>query len=732
MTRRLLPLLFFAGVACLSLYWQLFHAATHVGATLPTDYYHFHWNFWWMRHALTAGQNIYITNYVLTPATTNLAFHTLTPFWFPIWAVIEPLFGTMIAMNAIFVLASTLTGWAFYLLLRRHEVNQPLALAGGVILQTTPAMLLSAWLSNINYLSLFWLPLILLLWDALSRSVDRPRRAVMLALIVGAALYAMLMTDYQFAVFLAFLIIPFGAWTLIRRSWRLIIYGGIALLVSMTLFWFAGALPYILMFDRSRLSPMSIENAFGIPFPQGYFTRLSPYTRSISLGAFVLPGVIVALAAQMVEWFRRKSTSPRHMRNQIEAPVLFWFCLILPPLLLSLGATITIGAATIPTPYVPFHDLFGGMFRVPNRFAPVIIIPAWLFIGQTLSRIRLPRLAQRFPRVAWAAPLLLLVFADANLFEPMPLRPLPPMYDFYTDIGRDPRDYAILDVPVAGGSGEAWVGEFPPMETQFYALIHGKRVFNGSVARAPLDSFWSWLYDDPLMAWLGQRRYLEPELMRQTLIERIASVPIGYIVIHQNYMDRSAPTVPEIVGFFNQLDDAVCFDRVEGDAIVYRTYYLADHECAGRAPIPDAGSRVFWIDIGAVGDERYIGQGYHPSETISGVTWRWTGAHPQIIDTYVDLDARPYTVTFNLQSFAEPRRVGFVVNDLPVGDYATVTPDSLRPYTWEIPTRAIGDGRHVKLTLTIDGTVIPAEIGQGTDQRPLAIAVDLITFTPAG
>lgn len=107
----LITFAFFALAACLALYWNLIHASTHVGGSWTTDYYHFHWNYWWIRHALTTpGLNVYETNFVLFPYTTNLAFHTLTPLWYPLWALLEPLTGTLIAMNVIMVLALALTG----------------------------------------------------------------------------------------------------------------------------------------------------------------------------------------------------------------------------------------------------------------------------------------------------------------------------------------------------------------------------------------------------------------------------------------------------------------------------------------------------------------------------------------------------------------------------------------------------------------------------------------------
>src|SRR6202142_1345236 len=102
---------FFALLACLALYPLLFHATTHVGGSWTTDYYHFQWDYWWIRHALTTpGLSVYQTNFVLFPATINMAFETMTPFWFPLWALLEPLIGTLPAMDVIIVAAMALTG----------------------------------------------------------------------------------------------------------------------------------------------------------------------------------------------------------------------------------------------------------------------------------------------------------------------------------------------------------------------------------------------------------------------------------------------------------------------------------------------------------------------------------------------------------------------------------------------------------------------------------------------
>ena len=48
-------------LALLALYNPIFHLPDHVTTDIVpvvTDYFHYHWNDWWMRHALTSGLNV--------------------------------------------------------------------------------------------------------------------------------------------------------------------------------------------------------------------------------------------------------------------------------------------------------------------------------------------------------------------------------------------------------------------------------------------------------------------------------------------------------------------------------------------------------------------------------------------------------------------------------------------------------------------------------------------------
>ncbi len=714
---------FFALIACLALYPLLLHATTHVGGEWTTDYYHFHWGYWWIRHALaTPGLNVYETNFVLFPYTTNFALETLTPFWYPLWALLEPLVGTLVAMDVIMVTAMALAGTCFYALLRHERVAVGLALAFGVLLEVSAGMMLAAMLETINYLSLFWLPLNLLIWSYVAHS--RGRAALIWTVVLGLAFYGMMMTDLQHILFLAFLIVPYGVLTLIEQAnWsgriRLIGRGVAALAIMTALLWIAGPLPYLLSYDYSSLAPMSIESAGGIPFPLGYVWRFDTYNRTVTLGSLVLPLIVLALIVG------------RRVRDRRRW---FWLALAILPLLIALGPYIHLDGLQISTPYVLLHRVFGGLFRSPARFDAVIMIAALLFASKTLTPL-IRRWQNRHWNVRYgvAAAALLLVVLDARLFTPMPIQPVTPPYAYYETIGKeqgDPYDSeVILEVPIAGGSGEAWVGDFRPMETEFYGMTHGKRMLNGAVARAPLSYFWYWLYDDPMLAWLGQRRYLEPDTVEAQLRERIFDWHIGYIIVHQDLIGRQTSTDNEVIGYLNGLGNLLCPVAVEGDAVFYRTAWHPDG-CPPRMP-PETSPGVYTIDVGSPGDEGYLGWGWHYQEDISGVMMRWAGILPRETPQttiYVDLPPNSYTLTLTAQAFWKTRHLNVMINDTILAESATIPVDSLHDFTFSIPASAVGNGKHIKLTLDYDTAVAPADVEDSADTRQLALAIDTIRF----
>ena len=716
---RLLALLFFIGLALITLYPILLNNGTK---TAGYDFFNYNWNFWWIRHALTTpGLNVYENNFAMFPFTTDYGYHALTAVWFPLWALLEPLLGTLTVMNIIIVIICVLNGWLFFVLLRHEKVVPGLALLGGAALQISPILRYFYYNTHINLMDWFWLPAELLLWQQIIRAVEvgRFKRAVIWAILQGVTLWGILLTDLQFPIFTAFLLAPYVLFTLWRTCKRLQVIGVglVVAVVALPLAWFLGPLPYILHFT-GILAPGTVEDRPGIPFPFGFLTMSQTWWEwsTPSLGAFVTVVLIVTLIGGLL--WKRKVSRTRWL----------WFALLLPPMLLALGPNITIGSAIIPmSPFRLLYTQTNGMFKMPWRLAPIFIIAALIFVGKSWTPF-FKRMSSG--RIFLLGAVFLLLTIDVRLFESAPLQAAPLDYRFYHQIGSetgDPYDKEIvLEVPTGAATGDVILGDPRATQLQYYGMIHQKRMVDGFISRAPLENYWYMLTDDPLLSWLGQRRFLEPDKVEPELRDHIFKWPIGYVVIHTDLIGRDSSTVEEIIGYFNSLDDLLCPYTVEGDAVVYRTRWHPDG-CAPRTP-PQTAPDVYTIDIGSPGDEAYIGWGWHYQEQVSGLTLRWAGAYPQT-QVYVDLPPNAYTVTLSAQAFHEPRQLRLLVNDVPLSAPVSVTVDALHDYSFKIPAAVVGDGKHLKLTLDYDATVAPADIGQGSDTRKLAVAVDWIRFT---
>jgi multidrug transporter EmrE-like cation transporter len=190
MTNRLahlLPLGFFTLLAVIILHPIIAQTGTHAAGF---DYFVYHWNFWWIRHALTTpGLSVFATDFVFFPFMNNMGYHAYSAFWFPVWAVLEPLIGTLPAMTVIIVFGAILNGWLLYLWLRRLDVAPALALLGGMALQCAPLVRYFYYNTHINLMDWFWLPAHLLLWHQIVTVAEnrRWRRLMLWAVIEGAA-----------------------------------------------------------------------------------------------------------------------------------------------------------------------------------------------------------------------------------------------------------------------------------------------------------------------------------------------------------------------------------------------------------------------------------------------------------------------------------------------------------------------------------------------------------------
>ena len=85
------------------------------------------------------------------PHTSNFAYNVLTLFWFPLWAVLEPVVGILTSMTVITLLGCALNGYWLFVLLLDENVTPGLALIGGAALQLFPINRYFYYNTHINY-----------------------------------------------------------------------------------------------------------------------------------------------------------------------------------------------------------------------------------------------------------------------------------------------------------------------------------------------------------------------------------------------------------------------------------------------------------------------------------------------------------------------------------------------------------------------------------------------------
>jgi len=720
--------IFFVLLAAVALHPLMAHLTTHLPGTPrqpTTDFFHFHWNYWWIGHALAEPDlNVYETNYVFAPYTSSLALHTLTPFWYPLWALITrlygpPIVGTIPAMAAIMAASMALSGLATFALLRRYAVSTGLALAGGSLMAISPIMRHGVFWTNPNLMGWFWPPALLLIWDRVTREqvAGHVRAAAGWSLLLGGALYGMALTDLQMFLLVSLLVIPFGLRTLITcpgaRTW-LIGWAAVAAASALMLIWWAGPLPALLHYERGTGTSMPADLAVSVAFPKGFVWRITGHVATVSFGAVILPLTGLALAL---------SLAARRARPRVMFPAgrWSWLALVPAPLILSAGASITVLGVEIPLPYRLLHEALGGMFRYPERFATVATLPALVFALQTLTPLA-ARLRRGW-RLAVPVILLLAVFADGRLYDPVPIRPAPTRYAIYDQIGQEPYDYVVLEVPTGASSGEGLVGEAEYATLQWYGLAHGKRMINGHVSRVDAMHYWLMRTDDPALAWLGQRRLYDPDAVPVRLREIIITYPVGYVMVHTDMIARytGESTVREVIRTLNSMVDLLCPVAEEGALIAYRTAWHPDG-CPPRTPTRTAPG-IYVLDLGAPGDSGFLGEGWWWAETIvPGVDARWTGDGPSA-RLYLALPPGEYRVTVNAQAYDHDRALTLYAGGRALGT-ETIPAEALSAAVFDLP--AAFSGRMIALDLEAGEPV------QASAERALALMGESLRFERVG
>ena len=664
------------------------------------DFAQFYWNVWWFQHAVFhLGQDPYFTNYILYPNTINLAYHTFTPLLNVLALPIYATLGLGTAINSWIIGSLALSGLAMFAFLRHHAVLPGLAFLGGVLFAFTASNMSRVSFVHLSMVAIGWLPVSLLAWDRLTE-----RRTWRSAVVLGGVLYATLLTDIQFVVWLAVLL-PFYALSgLIRvgkhERMRVVALGVLAVLVLIGLSLIA-PLPQLvagLNAEYGQEYPGLIEDWYSIHLSD--LIALPPrhlVSERATLGVLLPLLVAVGLLAGQRTARRR-----------------FWLIAGTAFLILSLGPTLK--PFNIPLPYRVLHEAFGGTYRVAARF----LLPAVfaLIVFATLSFTPKFRQLAALSRTMILAGALMFVALEGRWYEPFPVFRMPD-YRIYHAIGRTPGEFLVLEVPV--GPHNLFRGVFGRGGVlQFYAPIHHKRLINGAVSRAPLNltqSYRQW----PLITALAEEGPVPDVQVARDEFQRLSREwDIRYVLIHRDLLSPDIATWA--AGFFNT-QDGWCLVDEEGPILAYAQTASGNCFASDRFAAPPDGT----VDLGNPGDERYLGLGWYGGESIGGPQARWTGRTSSAA-LRVYLSRQNYRVSIRATSFLPDQTVTVYANEARVAELRTG--QGLNEYTIDVPAEAISPESVTRLTFAHARAESPSNLtgDPNQDRRQLAVAYDSITW----
>jgi Ca2+/Na+ antiporter len=524
----------------------------------PSEFDIFFWNLWWVRHAIfDLHVSPLYTNFVVYPFVSPLAGHTLALLWGLLSAPFQPFFGLIPTFNGIVVLSFVLAGVSMYAFTRKHVQRTSVALLAGLIFAFTPAMMQRASVGHLDKLSVFWLPLCLLLWD----KVIETKRWTW-SVITGLCLYLSWLTDFQQTMWTLLLWGPYVLYTILslkRRRERGDVseaFGfaaplrlAVVALVAFVIPALFAPLPQLLEANKLNYPLVRLEDTAYFAFPlQNLFTRNDN-------GDFTIGLLLPLLALISILFIRR------------DGERWFWLILAIGCFILALGPYVEIGGTRIDLPYALLHRLLGNQYRTPMRFMTPAVLALTMVVCLTLDRtvFRWKWLLDRVnAQHILVAGLMLLFVWDYDLLKPFPITVMPD-YQAYRAIAQEPGDFTVLELPIGVRTGFAIVGRGEAL--QYYEPFHQHAAPTGYLSRLPnevLDFF----YSDPLLGALTLSHGLPPQAeVDAQLSQLIRDWNIGYVILHRDLLEQG-----RIKSFGDLLNRQPLLEKVgeEGPLVIYK------------------------------------------------------------------------------------------------------------------------------------------------------------------
>jgi len=590
--------------------WPL---AAHLGTCIPggeilglsEDSYVFLWDYWWVRHALQAGQPIMHTNYIFWPLTVSLRFHTLMPLNGVLSSLPQGWIGLIPTYNLLLLFALVASAWACYGLALMVTRSAGASMLAGGVFAFSPYMMTHT-LSHPNLTAVYAMPLIAWFLVKAAQSHRWPW-----ALGAGAALGLLGYCDWYGFMFGGMLAAFLAAGLAMRPEQRRAALAGLGITLLVGVLIAAPLLVPMLAeqaSDRYAVRPLARSVALaGDPVLWVTPPFLGTLAGGLGRRAVLGMGYLVAehtvylgsaaLVLAALGWQRRRrdlvpwavgavgmlllSLGPYlRVAGHDGFPALLVLLLGgLPgngfdlPLGSDLASRLGLGlVAGVPQVllggekiWLPYQWLWRWVPMLKTASVPVRMAQPALLCLAVMAATGLAALWRAGGRARWW---LALGFAAWAFLEFLPL-PYPTrtlrVSPFYRSLARDRSCHAICETPLT-----ADLGSF-----QFYQTIHEKRLLAGHISRPPSEAF-DYIKANSLLRDLVLLQPMLPGRDRLPLTARLAGLDdsqvaaryrpgiaalrqaqVGYLVVHPRLLSPGdLAAVSRVMG---RLGARVCY-----------------------------------------------------------------------------------------------------------------------------------------------------------------------------
>ena len=389
---HLISLALYAGLAVVFTYPLVFNMDRVNGAGDPAVMV---WSVAWIQHALTSGATLYDAN-IFHPTQNALAY---TDLLLPSAVVTAPLYlitnNPLLSFNVVLLLTYVLSGYATFLLARRLLGDRPHALHAALFAGAVYAVCPYRYghITQLNTMTTFWLPLILLFMHRYLEDGRRPKDL----LLTGLFFTLNVLSGLYYGVFAILMMAAFYfLWSLLNREPPKLrdVALGIPIFAAfgVVLALFLG--PYLALSgaaDHTRdLGTVAggsfIPAAILTSAPESWFLGwtgeafgITHENRKPVYELTLYPGLAVAALA----------VYGLLARNRIPRSSALYALLGLIISVFSLGPAIPVGETFVPLPYYLLYELVPGFgnLRVPARMWAIVMLCIAVLAGLGLRAL---------------------------------------------------------------------------------------------------------------------------------------------------------------------------------------------------------------------------------------------------------------------------------------------------------------------------------------------------------